>query len=149
MSIRITLLCVGLWLSFGGYFAGCRNRESSDLKDSSQTRERLKKEQLPPSDNPNREEGFDRHPDRLILTKHARCRMGCRHIDESEIREILAKGRVNQRKSEPAGRPDPKYALEGTTRDGQEVRIIIAASPRGMVIVTVIDLENEWKCDCR
>lgn len=118
---------------------------------SSKDRERSTKDQRPPNNYPDRdrEEGFDRHPDRLILTKHARCRMDCRHIDESEIREILAKGRINHRKSEPAGRPDPKYALEGTTRDGQEVRIIIADSPRGTVVVTVIDLENEWKCHCR
>lgn len=118
---------------------------------ASKDRERAIKDQRPSNNYPDREreEGFDRNPDRLILTKHARCRMDCRHIDESEIREILAKGRVNHRKSEPAGRPDPKYALEGTTRDGQEVRIIIADSPRGTVVVTVIDLENEWKCNCR
>jgi hypothetical protein len=47
------------------------------------------------------------------------------------------------------GQPDPKYALEGLTKDGQEVRIIFANSPRGIVVVTVIDLENEWKCNCK
>ncbi|WP_205511857.1 DUF4258 domain-containing protein [Longitalea arenae] len=92
---------------------------------------------------------IDRHPDRLIYTKHARCRMQCRHIDEAEVKEILAEGRINYRKSEPAGRPDPKYALEGTTRDGQDVRIIFAPSKRGMVVITVIDLETEWSCDCK
>jgi hypothetical protein len=95
------------------------------------------------------DEVIDRHPDRLIYTKHARCRMGCRHIDEAEVREILEKGRINYRKSEPAGRPDPKYALEGTTRDGQEVRIIFAPGKRGMVVITVIDLGTEWSCDCK
>ena len=40
--------------------------------------------------------------------------------------------------------PDPKYALEGNTHDGQHVRIIFANSPRGPVVVTVIDLEKEW-----
>lgn len=75
--------------------------------------------------------------------------MGCRHIDEQEVREILEKGKVNIRKSEPAGRPDPKFALEGKTRDGQQVRIIFAASQRGMVVITVIDLDTNWTCDCR
>lgn len=103
----------------------------------------------PPSDEPNRTEGFDRRAEKLIFTKHARCRMGCRHIDEAEVREILLHGRINQRKSEPAGRPDPKYALEGKTRDGQEVRIIFAPSDRGMVVITVIDLDTEWPCDCK
>lgn len=90
-----------------------------------------------------------RDPATLIYSKHARCRMDCRQIDESEVKEILQKGRVNYAKSEPAGRPDPKYALEGTTRDGQNVRIVFAASKRGTVVVTVIDLDREWQCDCR
>ncbi len=95
-------------------------------------------------------EGFiNRHPGHLIYTKHARCRMNCRHIDESEVTEILEKGRINYRKSEPAGRPDPKYALEGTTHDGQQVRIIFAPAKRGMVVITVIDLGSEWTCDCK
>lgn len=92
---------------------------------------------------------INRHPDRLIYTKHARCRMDCRHIDESEVQEILQKGRINYRKSEPAGRPDPKYAFEGTTHDGQQVRIVFAPAKRGMVVITVIDLGTDWTCDCK
>lgn len=104
----------------------------------------------PPSDEPTRIPGFDRNrPGQLIFTKHARCRMGCRHIDADEVREILQNGRINERKSEPAARPDPKYALEGRTRDGQEVRIIFAPSDRGMVVITVIDLDTDWPCDCK
>ena len=34
-----------------------------------------------------RENEFRHH--HLYYTKHARCRMDCRHIDESEIKEIL------------------------------------------------------------
>lgn len=92
---------------------------------------------------------IDRHPGKLIYTKHARCRMDCRHIDEAEVADILAKGRINYRKSEPAGRPDPKYALEGATRDGQQVRIIFAPAKRGMVVITVIDLDTDWSCNCK
>ena len=106
----------------------------------------------PGRENPRAEEDGDvinRHPDRLIYTKHARCRMNCRHIDEAEVQEILQQGRINYRKSEPAGRPDPKYALEGTTRDGQQVRIVFAPAKRGMVVITVIDLGAEWSCDCK
>ncbi|WP_276482184.1 DUF4258 domain-containing protein [Paraflavitalea pollutisoli] len=105
----------------------------------------------PSPDGPASDLGFDRHhgDGKLVFTKHARCRMGCRHIDESEVREILEKGTVNPRKSEPAARPDPKFAVEGHTRDGQQVRIIFAPASRGMVVITVIDLDNEWTCDCR
>ena len=91
---------------------------------------------------------FDRSLTPLVLTKHARCRMECRHIDESEIKEILERGRVNYSKSEPDGKPDPKYAVEGMTHDGQQVRVIFAPSKRGMVVITVIDLKEEWKCAC-
>jgi hypothetical protein len=91
---------------------------------------------------------IDRNPDHLIYTKHARCRMGCRHIDESEVQEILKNGTINYGKSEPAARPDPKYAFEGITHDGQRVRIVFAPSQRGTVVITVIDLGNEWACDC-
>ena len=92
---------------------------------------------------------FDRGLSPLILTKHARCRMDCRHIDESEIKEILQNGSINYSKSEPEGKPDPKYAVEGKTHDGQQVRIVFAPSKRGMVVVTVIDLKEEWKCACK
>ena len=96
-------------------------------------------------------DAIDRHPGRLVYSKHARCRMNCRHIDESEVAEILQQGRINYRKSEPAGRPDPKYALEGTTHDGQHVRIVFAMPREGqkVVVVTVIDLDTEWTCDCK
>jgi hypothetical protein len=104
----------------------------------------------PAPDNGNgNDEVINRHPGKLIYTKHARCRMGCRHIDEAEVEEILAEGRINYRKSEPAGRPDPKYALEGTTRDGQQVRIVFAPAKRGMVVITVIDLDTDWSCNCK
>ena len=95
------------------------------------------------------EKDFNRNNSHFIYTKHARCRMDCRHIDEAEVQEILQQGRINYRKSEPAGRPDPKYALEGTTRDGQQVRIVFAPAKRGMVVITVIDLGTEWSCDCK
>lgn len=87
--------------------------------------------------------------EKLIYTKHARCRMDCRKIDEAEVREILEKGRINNAKSEPAGRPDPKYALEGKTRDRQDVRIVFAPTKKGVVVITVIDLDTDWNCNCR
>lgn len=84
----------------------------------------------------------------LKLTKHARCRMDCRHITASEIQAVLEKGTINWKKSEPNGKPDPKYAVEGTTNDGQLVRVIVAPKQEVNVIITVIDLQQEWQCDC-
>ena len=94
--------------------------------------------------------GLNRQPSRISYSKHARCRMACRHIDESEVKEILQQGKINYAKSEIGDRPDckRKYAVEGTTRDGQRVRIIFAPCKTEVTVVTVIDIGKEWPCDC-
>ena len=127
-----------------------RREPGKDRPDNNPDKDHRPQPSKPPSDEANRDGGFDRrHGDgKLIYSKHARCRMACRHIDESEVQEILQTGSINERKSEPAARPDPKYALEGRTHDGQQVRIIFAPASRGMVVVTVIDLDTDWTCDC-
>ncbi len=75
--------------------------------------------------------------------------MDCRRIDESEIEDILVQGVVNDSKTNIHAKPDPKYALEGRTRDNQLIRVIFAPSAKGMVVITCIDLETEWSCDCK
>ena len=75
--------------------------------------------------------------------------MGCRMIDAGEVEEILQQGTINYQKSDLRSFPDPKYALEGMTHDGQQVRIVFANSPRGPVVITVIDLGRDWPCDCK
>ena len=102
-----------------------------------------------PSVNPNREGGLNRRVAHLIYTKHAKCRMQCRHIDASEVQEILEKGEINLKKSELQDSRGPEYAVEGTTHNQQRVRIIFAQDPEGTAVVTVIDLDNEWQCDCK
>ena len=96
----------------------------------------------------NTNEPINRHETRLIYTRHAHCRMDCRHITEIEIKEILEKGEINYAKSEPNGHPDPKYALDGYTKEGQHLRVVFATSERGLVVVTCIDIGVEWQCDC-
>lgn len=92
---------------------------------------------------------FNRTASEIIYSKHARCRMDCRHIDESEVKEILEKGQLNSSKIETSNK-GTSYPLEGTTHDGQKVRIVFAPKEDGkMVVVTVIDLEKEFECDCK
>lgn len=91
---------------------------------------------------------LSRDPSRLVYSRHARCRMRCRQIDDSEVKEMLLEGSINSAKSEPNGRPDPKFAVEGRTHDGQRVRIIFAASRARTVVVTVIDLDQDISCNC-
>jgi len=90
---------------------------------------------------------FDRHG-QIILTKHARCRMNCRHITMREIHEILDNGTINFDKSEPYSHPDPKFAVEGYTEEKQHLRIIVAPENEKLIIVTCIELGAEWQCDC-
>jgi len=75
--------------------------------------------------------------------------MDCRHIDESEVKAILAEGIVNKAKIETSEK-GVSYPLEGTTHDGQRVRIVFAPKADGStVVVTVIDLDKEYECDCK
>ena len=83
----------------------------------------------------------------FYFTKHARCRMKCRHITQEEVKEIVRKANVNYRKSELDSPQGPKYALEGyTSVEKQHVRIIVAPKKRHLTIVTVIDLDYDWEC---
>ncbi len=102
-----------------------------------------------PSDNQNRGDGFNRRVTAIIYSKHARCRMDCRSIDESEVKEILEKGSINYAKVESDGR-GKTYPLEGITHDQQHVRIVFAPKEDGsVVVVTCIDLDTDWTCDCK
>ena len=93
-------------------------------------------------------EGFDRNTSHLIFSKHAKCRMDCRKIDESEIKEILKTGTINYKKIQNDKR-GKTYPVEGYTHDKQHVRIVFAPKDDGLVVVTVIDLDTEWSCDCK
>ena len=98
--------------------------------------------------NVNRDRGFDRRISYIEYSNHARCRMDCRHITQAEIEDIMQNGKVNYNKSDLKNARCPRYALEGVTKDEQRVRIIFAQCNESTTIVTVIDLNTEWQCDC-
>jgi Domain of unknown function (DUF4258) len=84
----------------------------------------------------------------INYSRHAKCRMECRHIDESEVKEILQKGEINYNK-ETETEKGVTYPLEGVTKDGQHVRIVFAPHESDVTVVTCIDLDKEWPCgDC-
>lgn len=94
------------------------------------------------------EEGFNRHASNILYSKHAKCRMECRHIDEREVKEILDKGTINYNKIESDSR-GKTYPLEGVTHDHQHVRIVFAPKGNDAVeVVTCIDLDTDWPCQC-
>ncbi len=93
--------------------------------------------------------GLNRSPSHINYSKHARCRMGCRHIDEREVEQVLKDGKINYAKSDLKGDDcHKKYAVEGYTGDNQHVRMIFAPCNTEVTVVTVIDLGKEWQCDC-
>lgn len=85
----------------------------------------------------------------LVYTRHARCRMDCRHITEAEIKEILMENHINNRKSNPEGQPCPSFAYEGYSNEHQHLRIVIGkCETRVWKVITCIDLGNDFECDC-
>ena len=120
------------------YIKSCNNPATDTNTDKKETQ-------------PTNARGLNRNPTKINYSKHAQCRMNCRHIDVSEVADILANGKVNYSKSEIGDNPDckKKYAVEGTTQDKQRVRIIFAPCKTEVTVVTVIDLDTEWTCDCK
>lgn len=84
---------------------------------------------------------------RIVLTKHAKCRMACRHIDLDEIKLVLEEGKINAKKSEPSKKPCPVNARELAVHN-QNIRVISADCGESQTIITVIDLGREYQCDC-
>lgn len=113
-----------------------------------QTEDKINVPAVLPGDKTDDVEGFDRNTTHLIFSKHAKCRMDCRHIDESEVREILKSGEINHKKIQSDKR-GKTYPVEGYTHDKQHLRIVFAPKDDGLVVVTVIDLGTEWACDCK
>jgi hypothetical protein len=89
-----------------------------------------------------------RNTNHIILTNHAKCRMDCRHITEQEIKEIIHKGKVNYSKSGTGTKGEETYALEGYSNEHQHLRIVVAPESDGLVVITCIDLDNDWACNC-
>ena len=77
--------------------------------------------------------------------------MNCRSIDSMEVDEILKEGRINYAKSNISSSNlcRKKYALEGKTRDNQQVRIIFSPCKDNQTVITVIDMDTDWACDCK
>lgn len=95
-------------------------------------------------------ESFRRNDSNIQYTRHARCRMSCRQISEAEVIDILSNGKINKLKSDPQDKPCPTFALEGYTKqDGQHVRIVFAKCESILRVVTCIDLDREFTCNCK
>jgi hypothetical protein len=97
---------------------------------------------------PRMHEAFDRHPSHIYYTKHALCRMDCRHISRQDIDEIMQKGVIIFNKSDRWARPCPTFALQGETTGGEKLRVIFAQCNTETKVVTCYNLREEFECDC-
>lgn len=96
----------------------------------------------------NTNEGFSRQPEKITYTKHARCRMECRHISEADVKELIQNGKLNKEKVQESDM-GKTYPLDGKTTGDKMLRIVVAPKKNDLVVVTVIDLDTDWPCDCK
>jgi hypothetical protein len=123
----------------------CRDLEPAMADSTAVTQEKKSKDTAPTGRNTL---DIFRDPDAVyFFTKHARCRMSCRRITQSEVKEIVRKASVNYNKSDLNDPKGATYALEGyTVKDRQHIRVIVAPKRKHLSIVTVIDLDNDYPC---
>ena len=74
--------------------------------------------------------------------------MDCRYITEQEIKEVISEGTINHSKSGRGSKGDETYALEGYGDEHQHIRVVVAPENDGLVVITCIDLDREWPCNC-
>jgi len=123
----------------------CKNRNSPEPKRKVTTVDKPKRN---PSGNVDRDKGFDRRISYIEYSNHAKCRMQCRKISQAEVEEIMQDGEINYNKSDLQNARCPRYAVEGVTKDRQDVRIVFAQCNDKTEVVTVIDLDTDWTCHC-
>jgi len=100
------------------------------------------------SHEPRRGEAFNRHPGHLSYSRHAQCRMDCRHISPQDIADIMEKGIINFNRSNRNGRPCPTFALQGLTSGGATLRVVFAQCREETKVVTCYNLREEFECHC-
>jgi hypothetical protein len=121
----------------------CKFEEKQDPSNT-----KTKKRERSEASTVNRDRGFDRRISYLQYSNHAKCRMQCRKITQAEVEEIMQDGKINYNKSDIRNSRCPRYALEGLTRDDQRVRIVFAQCNEKTEVVTVIDMDTDWSCNC-
>jgi hypothetical protein len=143
--IGILLIVVVLWLLKSFYNPAFKNHSNTYSRQTYPTENT--RNTTPVAKSNATEDNLNRHSNRILYSRHARCRMDCRHIDEAEVKDILLHGKVNQRKIETDSR-GKTYPLEGVS-EGHHLRIVFAPKGNDVVeVVTCIDLDTEWQCDC-
>jgi hypothetical protein len=85
---------------------------------------------------------------KLYFTKMATCKMECLTVSEAELRSVLKDGLVNVERSE-LDTPEKKFAIEGMSSDGKELRVIAVPKGNALLMITVIRTDKKEQCDCK
>jgi hypothetical protein len=144
MKKAIPIIALALMAAAIFLIKQCKNNQSAKPKATVTNNDNRKNAE----NTVNRDHGFDRRISFLEYSNHARCRMDCRHITQTEVQDIMQNGKINYTKSDLQNARCPRYALEGVTQDNQKVRIVFAQCNEKTEVVTVIDLGTEWSCNC-
>lgn len=83
----------------------------------------------------------------LEITRHGACRMACREVDQQEALSVLREGTLIPERSRSDG-ACLSHAIEGKGTDGHRLRVVFAECPDETRLVTAIDLDEDWPCDC-
>jgi hypothetical protein len=92
--------------------------------------------------------GLDRTLSHIEFTAHAKCRMGCRHISQKDIEEILRDGEIDYTKSEINANPCPVYAVQGYTHDREHLKVIFGQCDSKTKVITCYNLDQDFECHC-
>ncbi len=75
--------------------------------------------------------------------------MDCRTITEPEVKQVLNTGTINYKKSDlKKSECAKRYAVDGYSKDGQHIRIVVAPCANELTVITCIDLDKDWECSC-
>ena len=120
-------------------------RQCKDRQDTKPSTGKATKKENAATD---RDKGFDRRISFLDYSNHAKCRMQCRRVSDSEVEQVMQEGKINYNKSDIQNSRCPRYAVEAITSDDQKLRVVFAQCNDKTTVVTVIDLDTEWSCHC-
>jgi hypothetical protein len=86
----------------------------------------------------------------ISFSKEGICWIECIKISTDDIKLALKNGDVNYSKSEVHARPYPTYAVDGYTKTGQHLRILIANLADTSRITKILNLSSaNESCHCK
>jgi hypothetical protein len=87
---------------------------------------------------------------KLVLATKAECYMNCQGLKPEELKMLIHHGEVNFSKSEVHAKPYPKYAIEGKTLSGKQMRLFCEAFPAETHLLSLVNFGiTQDTCHCQ